>query len=167
MCLSFVSGVIIFCWHVSHLLDFDTANIVSFDYWYQIQLLFSVVTILFSVNAVDLFGVIHIPTNTSWHILVWYCGLIEVLHVWSDFFDSRYTMLQKKKKKRICHVVVINSSISVPSSFYISSFITRKKLVSLGKLLDIGKINGILEYKCPLVLLTWGKNREPKVMIGS
>ena len=135
--------------------------------WYQIQLLFYVVTILFSVNAVDLFGVIHIPTNTSWHILVWYCGLIEVLHVWSDFFDSRYTMLQKKKKKRICHVVVINSSISVPSSFYISSFITRKKLVSLDKLLDIGTINGILEYKCPLVLLTWGKNREPKVMIGS
>ena len=78
-----------------------------------------------------------------------------------------YHAAKKEKKKRICHVVVINSSISVPSSFYISSFITRKKLVSLDKLLDIGTINGILEYKCPLVLLTWGKNREPKVMIGS
>ena len=27
--LSFVSGLVIFCWHISHLLDFDTANIVS------------------------------------------------------------------------------------------------------------------------------------------
>ena len=30
-CLSFVNRLVIFCSHVSHLLDFDTADMISFD----------------------------------------------------------------------------------------------------------------------------------------
>ena len=32
--LSFVSGIVIFCKHVFHLLNFDTINMVSFDIKY-------------------------------------------------------------------------------------------------------------------------------------
>ena len=31
-----VSGLVIFCWYVSHLMDFDTADIVTFDTKYII-----------------------------------------------------------------------------------------------------------------------------------
>ena len=30
-CLSIVSRLVIFCWHVSHLLNFDIANMITFD----------------------------------------------------------------------------------------------------------------------------------------
>ena len=30
-CLSIVSRLVIFCWHVSHLLNFDTTNMITFD----------------------------------------------------------------------------------------------------------------------------------------
>ena len=29
-CLSFISVLVIFCWHVLHLLDFDTMDMISF-----------------------------------------------------------------------------------------------------------------------------------------
>ena len=37
--LSFVSGVVIFDWHVSHLVDFDTVYMVSFDTKYLLTIM--------------------------------------------------------------------------------------------------------------------------------
>ena len=44
ICLSFVSEEVIFCWYILHLLNFDTADIVSFDTKYL--LLFIIAKIL-------------------------------------------------------------------------------------------------------------------------